>query len=81
MSGLECYECGKWFGHCQCTRESKQRETARLEKAAMDAVTSFCLRTDADLTNLKRVVDLYHFQQQGISQALDDLEREDQEQS
>ena len=33
MSGLECYNCGKWFGHCQCKETSQeQSKDAQLVK-------------------------------------------------
>lgn len=25
MSGLECYECGKWFGRCSCPERPRSR--------------------------------------------------------
>lgn len=58
----------------------RMNDTARFEKLAIDAVTKFGLRTDADFTKLKILVDRFYWQQVSINQALRDLEREASEQ-
>lgn len=37
MSGLECYECGRWVGVCQCTSQDKEKEML-IEKIKTDQV-------------------------------------------
>jgi hypothetical protein len=57
--------------------ESRRAMTLRLEEEAIMAAKKFGLCIDADLYNLKLVVDRFYFQQLAIEEAQRELEREE----
>jgi hypothetical protein len=55
--------------------------TEELEKYAYKVVSKFGLRTDAKMRSIKKLVDMFDYHERAIQQALDELERENREQS